>query len=444
VLRVSCMSLALLASTAAGPLPRRALPSARPRDDEFAFVAYARGPLLPQRAASVQPARAAVQPSVPETKGGGATAGVEVITGTVRPGRVYGDLLAASGVPKLQIRQINQALRQKFNPRNAAAGDSFVLTRKAAGELVAFAYQHGRSEVFRVLPTQSGRFDVVRSEAPVERRIARLGGVVETSLLQSVLDQGERGDLVDRLSNIFVWQLDFAQESQPGDEYRLLFEKYYDAQGFVRYGKILAAEYLTPEADLTAIYYENERGHGDYYAPSGRSLHRSFLRFPLRFTRVSSGYSPVRLHPVLHRLMSHRAIDYAAPMGAPVWVVADGKVSAKGWMGALGRAVVVEHANGCLTYYGHLSRYAEGVEIGSRVRQKRVVGYVGDSGLATGPHLHFCMKCGGRFVDPAQASLPDDGSPIRMEELFAFERVKQRRMAELRTEEPPLMLQAGM
>jgi murein DD-endopeptidase MepM/ murein hydrolase activator NlpD len=450
LLRVMLGSFAILFGTAIGPWSNE--PAARVQDEELAFVAYAERPAavpqpppvaaVPEVAAA--PVPAATPPPAPVEE---ARTGLEVLTGTIRRGTSLAGLLAENGVPKDEIQRIAKAIRPRFDFRKTEVGDSFLLTRTAAGELVSFEYQHGRVDVFRVLPAQGGRLEVTHREAPAERRVARVGGVIEKSLVKSILDQGERSELVEQFADIFVWQLDFGQDSQPGDEYRLVFEKFYDAQGFVRYGKILAAQYVTPETDLTAIYYENQRGHGDYYTPSGRSLRRSFLRAPLRFTRISSGYARVRLHPVLNKWMPHEAIDYAAAVGTPVWAVAEGKVIYRGSRGSLGRTVAVEHGNGCVTYYGHLSRYGEAVQVGSSVRQRRVVGYVGSSGVVTGPHLHFTMKCRGRFVDPNKWSAgagPDDGLPIRMEELFAFEKVKQGRMAELRIASPPLILEAAM
>ena len=273
----------------------------------------------------------------------------------------------------------------------------------------------------------------------------RLRGTVRGSLLRSIIAQGERSELVDQFADIFVWQLDFSRQSQSGDEYRLVVEKYYDELGFVRYGKILAAQYTTPEADLTAIYFQGDSQPGGYYTPSGQSLRRTFLRAPLHFTRISSGYSKLRLHPVLNRPMPHEAIDYAAPKGTPVWTVADGIVRRLGWMGGLGRVVVIEHANGCQTYYGHLSKYGENLEVGSAVQQRRILGFVGQSGLATGPHLDFRVKCRGQWINPAKlVSDPDAARSIRMEDLFEFERVKQAGLIDLRDAEPPLILEASM
>jgi murein DD-endopeptidase MepM/ murein hydrolase activator NlpD len=425
---------------------RPALVSAAPASELGVVLAPALESLAPALVASgglapSAPAAAVLEAAAPAP----ADDALDLIAGSLPRGGTLSKMLLASGVPRPRVRELTKALGTVFDLRSAERGDSFLLSQRADGELVSFRYQHGRSDLYELTPDGSGALAVKHSLSPAELRVAHIGGVIQKSLTRSLLAQGERADLVDQFTDIFVWQVDFAQESQPGDEYRMVVEKFYDAQGFVRYGKILAAQYVTPELDLTAVYYENRRGHSDYFTPTGRSLRRGFLRAPLRFTRISSGYAKTRLHPVLNRPIPHEAIDYAAPVGTPVWAVADGVVTQMTWMGGLGRTVVVRHGNGCSSYYGHLSRYGEDLRRGRDVRQRHVLGYVGRSGLATGPHLDFRVKCSGRWIDPSRmASGPEDGQPVRMEELFAFEKLKRVRLEELRQAHSPLILEAAM
>jgi murein DD-endopeptidase MepM/ murein hydrolase activator NlpD len=259
-----------------------------------------------------------------------------------------------------------------------------------------------------------------------------------------MLALGERAELVQAFADIFAYEVDFSTQTRPGDEFRLVFEKFYDQNGFVEYGNILAAQYRTDERDHTAIRFEDEHGErAGYYTPDGRSVRRSFLRAPVNYTRISSGYSLSRLHPIFKRRRPHEGIDYAAPSGTPVWSVGDGVVVFQGWSGGFGRLLKIRHANGFVSYYGHLSRFANQTRVGTRVKQKQVIGYVGATGWATGPHLDFRLQRNGRFVNPLQTKFPH-GEPIGVEDRERFESIRDGLLAELRQTEPGLVLEAGM
>jgi len=254
--------------------------------------------------------------------------------------------------------------------------------------------------------------------------------------------------LVQAFADIFAWQIDFTKETRPGDEYRLVYEKFYDRGGFVRYGRILAAQYAPSASNnstgpVVALYYEDQQGFSGYYAPNGKSLRGSLLRAPVNYTRISSKYAHRRLHPVHRVFKPHLAIDYAAPTGTPIWAAGDGEVIFKGWRGGLGRTVKIRHRNGYISYYGHLSRYADGLKVGSKVEQKQVVGYVGMSGTATGPHLDYRLEYKGRFVDPLKVNFQTDRA-IPERELPRFAQIRNERLNSLRNANPPLRLEAAM
>src|SRR5690606_33322253 len=231
----------------------------------------------------------------------------------------------------------------------------------------------------------------------VLRQQARLSGVVSTTLYDAVQDLGESPELASDFASIFAWDLDFAKSVRAGDAFHLLYERTYVRRegGGLRYvgpGRILAARYEGAAGTLEAVYYETEPGQGDYYRPNGESVRQHFLAAPLRYTRISSSFTQARFHPILRVTRPHPAIDYAAPVGTPVWAVASGRVSHVGRAGGFGRLVKIKHANGYESYYAHLSSYARGLRVGDRVSQKQVIGYVGQSGLATGPHLCFRIQ----------------------------------------------------
>jgi murein DD-endopeptidase MepM/ murein hydrolase activator NlpD len=367
---------------------------------------------------------------------------LEVVTGRLENGVTLQAELAKRGASAERFKQISAALDPMVSTKDAKAGDFFALVQSNEGQLVSFEYQRGR-DLYRVAPNGEGKLVASHSEPTMSRRVVTLGGVVDRSLFDSLREQGERAELVQEFAGIFVWTFDFSKESRPGDEYRLVYEKYYDRGGFVRYGKILAAQYVTASEMLTAVYYENSEGEGGYYTPSGLSLRGSLLRAPLKYSRISSRYTSARLHPVHQVYKPHLAVDYAAPVGTPVWAAGDGEIVFRGWLGGLGRTVKVKHRSGYTTYYGHLSRYGEGIAVGKRVRQKQIVGYVGTSGTATGPHLDYRVEHRGRLVDPLKVSFESEAS-ISPEEYERFARTKRERLDRLQEANPPILLEAAM
>lgn len=368
---------------------------------------------------------------------------LRVITGRVPGDGTVAGALAEQGVTSRLVHQISTALRPIFQFRHAHEGDFFALIQDSRGRLLSFEFQRGRRDIYRLERKPDG--DLVRShsQVPLERRVAQLAGIVERSLFESVVELGEGSDLVNEFADIFVWDFDFGRQTRPGDEFRMVFEKFYDKEGFVRYGAVLAAQYRTQNKDYTAVYFEDSDGYGDYFTPEGNSVRRTFLRAPLRYSRISSRYTNSRLHPILKVRRPHRGVDYAAPMGTPVWAVADGEVIFRGWGGGFGRLMKVRHRNGYVSYYGHLSQYADGLDVGSRVGQKQVIGYVGSSGLSSGPHLDYRLKLAGNFVDPMRVKFPK-GEPIPVKARDQFDEIKKARLSALDQASPALVLEAAM
>jgi murein DD-endopeptidase MepM/ murein hydrolase activator NlpD len=369
---------------------------------------------------------------------------LRLVTGRIPTGGTVGGALREQGISDPVVLEITQALRPAFDFRQARAGDFYAVIMDESGEFLSFEFRRGRTDVYRLDRKPGGELEPQADEAPLERRVVQLGGVVRTSLFEALGELGEGAEIASRFAEVFAWDFDFSRQTRPGDEFRMVFEKFYDRDGFVRYGKVLAGRYASSKGrELTALYFEDEAGHGDYYTPDGNSVRRSFLRAPLTYTRISSGYSKARLHPILKVRRPHEGIDYAAPRGTPVWAVANGTVSFAGWKGGYGRLVQVRHDNGYVSFYGHLSRFANGVRAGRRVQQQDVIGYVGSTGLATGPHLDYRLQYKGRFVDPLKVKFAQ-GRPIPPSARPAFERVVESRMAELNEATPAFVLEAAM
>ncbi len=346
----------------------------------------------------------------------------QVIRGEIGRGQTFAEALAAGGLSGRLTHEIVQLLRPHLNFRKISPGATFQATLDNRGSLVHFLYHVSPLEIYEVTPDGTG-YQVARRDVPVEQRVETIVGTVASSLFESMEAVGEAPELTMRFIDIFVWDFDFNQNARTGDEFRMLVEKEYADGTFVRYGKILIAQYENRGKTYTGIYFESHPGKGDFYTPDGRSVRKTFLRSPLRFTRISSRYTYRRHHPILGGVRPHLAIDYAAPVGTPVWSVADGVVLSAGWNGGNGKSVLIEHRGGYQTMYNHLSGFARGIRPGVHVRQKQVVGYVGSTGLATGPHLDYRVTKNGRFVNPlSQKFIP--GDPIPASQTGEFERLR--------------------
>lgn len=230
-----------------------------------------------------------------------------------------------------------------------------------------------------------------------------------------VLDQltfEDRNRLIDHLDRVFQWQMDFSRQIRSGDTYRFAFEREVRPDGSMRAGRLLAAEFVNSGTPYHAVYFDpNGDGQGSYFDLEGQSVRRAFLLKPLSYRRISGRFSNGRRHPILNTIRAHRGVDYAADTGTPIMATSDGVVIHRGPKGSFGNAVEIRHPNGFVTRYAHLSSFRSGVNLGTRVHQSDVIGYVGMTGLASGPHLHYEMMRGGRHMDPLSVDLPA-GDPV--------------------------------
>lgn len=344
------------------------------------------------------------------------------ITGVLQPGDTFGTALDNAGVAPATTQKIIQTLRGTLDFRRVRPQDKFDLVVDAGGALLEFAYERGLDEIYRIDPRPE-RWVPIKEKRQFDTQLALVRGEVASTLFDAIAAAGEQDALIMSFVEIFAWAIDFSVFTRKGDTFTMLVEKLYDKGVFRGYGRILAAEYVNAGEVYDATYFEAPDGFSGYFDSKGRNLRRAFLRAPLRFNAITSSFTYSRFHPVLKFRRPHLGIDYAAPTGTPIWSVADGVVTAAGWMGGSGRAVKIRHRNGIETSYSHLSRFGPGIRAGRPVRQKQVIGYVGATGLATGPHLHFGMKVNGRAVNPATMKLPaGDPVPRKYIELFQQER----------------------
>lgn len=304
------------------------------------------------------------------------------------------------GVSRLLGDVIVRTLSSLVDFRRARSGQRFsVRISQDRRRLLGFEFRAGPGESYRIV--RVGRKLLgKRIHRPVVTRVFEMVTPVRQTLWQSFHDLGEDGRLLAAFAAVFSWDLNLCTDVRPGDAIRLLVEKQFQGEQFLRYGRLLAAEFLGHRKRLRAYWYRMPRVGGGYFDDQGRSLHRVLLRAPLKYRRISSPFDANRMHPILHRVRPHLGVDYAAPAGTPVWAVADGEVLYVGRNRAAGKMIVIDHGNDMRTVYMHLQRFRRGLAKGKRVRQRELIGYVGATGLATGPHLHFGLKLRGSYVDP--------------------------------------------
>jgi murein DD-endopeptidase MepM/ murein hydrolase activator NlpD len=286
------------------------------------------------------------------------------------------------------------------------------------GALVGFERRLSPSETLEVVRDDQGfSADVLNN--PLETHVRTVSGVIDRSLFEAVTAAGAHDQTALALAQIFGWDIDFALDIRPGDAFAVTYEELFENGKFVKGGAVLAAMFRNNGRLYRAARYRDPTGAASYYTPEGRSLRREFLRTPVDFTRVSSTFDLHRMHPILNLIRAHKGVDYAAPIGTPVHAAGSGHVRFLGANGGYGNAVEIDHSQGIVTLYGHLSRFAQGIHVGSRVNQGELIAYVGMTGLATGPHLHYEYRVNGEFKDPQSVHLPD-ALPIEGEWLADF------------------------
>jgi murein DD-endopeptidase MepM/ murein hydrolase activator NlpD len=336
---------------------------------------------------------------------------------TLKRGETLETALRRAGLERAEAAAIVAGLRGQVNMRRLAPGERLSVKPAAPDGVPEITWTRSPAERYEIRSTD-GRWTVAAVRPDVETRVAAIAGEVRDSLFASVERLGETAGLTARLVGLFEWDFDFAADSLPGDRFRFLVEKRYVGDELLGYGDILVAQYASAGRPvLTSVAFEEAGGRADYFDASGRSVKKMFLRAPLDFTRVTSGFSHARHHPILGGLRPHLAVDYGAPVGTPVRAVADGVVTMAGWDGGFGLSLLLRHARGYETMYNHLSRLD--VKRGERVRQRQVIGRVGTTGLSTGPHLDYRVRKAGVFVNPlGEKFIP--GAPVPAHRRGAF------------------------
>ena len=329
-------------------------------------------------------------------------------THTIRKGETISDVLQSAGVSRNEADEWIAAVRRVYNVNRVYVGQRLsVVVDGPSGDVVGMELDlNGGSRL--VAELEDGRVMVHRDSVSYTRDIRAVSGTITKSLYESALAKGIPEKVVSEVAEVLGWELNFSRDLRSGAKYKIVYEQMTAPGGKQHYaGRVLAVEITNRGRHYEGFYYADsaERKRG-YYDRDGKALGRYFLRYPVEFSRISSRFSKSRLHPITHRRQPHYGVDFAAPTGTPVRAVASGRVLRASWYRGNGRFVKIRHNSVYETGYAHLSRIARSVHAGGTVKQGQIIGYVGSSGLATGPHLHFALYKNGAYIDPLKAKLP--------------------------------------
>jgi murein DD-endopeptidase MepM/ murein hydrolase activator NlpD len=356
-----------------------------------------------------------------------------VVDGKVGKADTLGRVLKKSGLTAPEADEVIRALSGVFDFKTMRAGQTYRIERGADGRVTSFELVVSKVQTVRAERGPTGTLTGKADNSQTRIEIKSIGGRIDSSLYVAIKASGENAALVDFFVDVFAYDLDFYNDTHDGDTFRVIVEKQLrdggpsagpaapgapaspaDAGDFIRYRRILAAEYAGKAGTFRTFWF----GDG-YFDDKAESSEKTLLKTPLKFQRVSSGFDRSRMHPVLHTVRAHLGIDYAAPTGTPVWAAAGGVITHRGDAGGAGNLVMITHDGGIETAYMHLSKFADGQKVGQRVAAKTVIGYVGATGLATGPHLHFGVKQNGEFIDPTKL-VPVRSRAVPAKDMDAF------------------------
>lgn len=337
---------------------------------------------------------------------------------TVQVGDTLSNVFDKLGIPRLTLKKLMSSGTTVEELVKIYPGQKLDFLFDDGKELKAVKLNLSNTKTLHVTHDGS-KFKYSYEEKHPIKKLNCSAGKISGSLYSSGKTAGLNEKLIMQMADIFEYDIDFSLDLRDNDTFRVLYEEEYLQNERVNTGKILAVEFNNHGKLYKAVRYTDEKGKDSYYSPDGFSLQKAFLRSPVEFTRISSHFSNARRHPILHKIRSHKGVDYAAPMGTPVKSAGDGRISFMGNKGGYGKSIEITHGQKYSTFYAHLSRYHKKVKHGSFVKQGQIIGYVGKSGLATGPHLHYEFRINGIHHNPVTVSLPSS-KPISTKNKGAF------------------------
>ena len=352
------------------------------------------------------------------------------LTVTVKPGDNLSLIFSRRGFSKRDLHSILELGAEAKQLKSLRPGQRIRFLLDDSADFVQMLHERTLAQTLHITRHGDREFtaEVVISEP--DKLVATALGTIQSSLFLAGQESGLSDAVIMELTEIFGWDIDFALDIRSGDSFALIYEELYKDNKKVRDGAILAAEFVNRDERYRAVRYINTDGRPEYYSPTGHNMRKAFLRTPVKFSRISSRFNLKRRHPVLNTIRAHRGVDYASPHGTPVKATGDGKIVSMGWNGGYGKSVVLQHGGVYSTLYAHLSRYARGTKSGKTVRQGQTIGYVGQTGLATGPHLHYEFRLNGAHRNPLTIDLPP-AAPIAQKYMPRFKQQTSQLRAQL-------------
>ena len=349
----------------------------------------------------------------------------------IRKGDSLFNLLRTCGIEVDQIHNLSRAVRKEYNLSAITPGHPLKIwvNDRVPGRLARLTYDIDLLKYLEVTPNGKS-FKALTHTRKRDVSYERAQGTIRSSLYESAVEAGVNPEIVMDLTDIFGWDINFFTDIQAGDTYAVLYERYSIAGEPRGVGRVVAARFVLSSQERLAIYYDDGKGHQGYYDEHGKPIRKLFLKAPLNYRRISSGFSRSRIHPVFHVRKPHLGVDYAAPTGTPVVALGQGKVTRCGWVRGYGKTITIKHPSGYVTNYGHLSRFAKGIKAGRRVDQGDVIGYVGSTGITTGPHLDFRVQHNGKYINPLKLK-PVNGPKLSGTALAGFRQVSLKRLTML-------------
>ena len=340
----------------------------------------------------------------------------------VQRGDTVAELLHRLNVEDAAASEFLRTSQAAESFRHLAPGKTVQAETGADGSLLVLRYLNASGSQILIEKSTGSKagFRISLLPPQLEQRLVMRTGVIKTTLFDATDEAGLPDTTASQLADIFGGDIDFHRDLRKGDKFSVSYEVTYSNGEPVRNGRIQAAEFVNQGKAYRVVFFQSDSTHGDYYTPDGKSVRKAFLRSPVEFSRISSGFTSARFHPILQKWRAHKGVDYAAPMGTKVKVTADGTVEFAGKQGGYGNVIMVNHQGRYSTVYGHLSRFASGLHRGQHVSQGEIIGYVGMTGWATGPHLHYEFRIDGQQTDPLRVALPN-ATPISTSQKAAFE-----------------------
>lgn len=326
-------------------------------------------------------------------------------TFTIHQGGNLGSYFQQAGLDSRALQEVLATHDANYLKR-IYPGQALRIQTNSEGKLHSLQFDVDPLTTLIVSRQDSGLLKSHVEEKPIEKRIAFGGSRIHESFFVAGKHAKLDDVLIMELANIFAYDIDFAQDIQPNDHFKVLFEEYFVNGVKVGNGPIVAAEFVNNGKQYRAVRYTDSEGKSSYYTPSGQSLKKAFLRTPVQYTRISSHFNLQRRHPILHKIRAHKGVDYAAPTGTPVKAAGGGKVQFVGTKSGYGNTIILQHGHKYSTLYAHLSRFSKNLRPGQTIKQGQIIGFVGSTGLASGPHLHYEFRINGTHHNPLTVSLP--------------------------------------